>query len=73
MQVIISDIETLKEYFLCVCYDPETTVLAIKKCISNSYTIEPLYRQRRKKYFDFIDQNNCDRLFRAIKNQINTR
>ncbi len=53
-----------------VCYELETTVQEIIKHVVNGYTIDTMYRDRRKKFFDHIDNHNCDRLFEEINKVI---
>lgn len=53
-----------------VCYDVETTLRNIRKYIVNGYTIEPEYRERREKFFDYTDRHNSDRIFLEINKLI---
>lgn len=50
-----------------VCYDLDMTVREIIKHVVNGYQIGTRYRDRRKKFFDHIDNHNCDRLYEEIK------
>ena len=55
-----------------VCYDVNTTLENIKKHIANGYTIEPEYRERREKFFTYIDRHNSDRIFLEINKLISS-
>lgn len=58
MQVIISDIETLKEYFLCACYDPETNQYHDFKCHKGVNDIDKMvtfFESKKEHYFVFYN------------------
>ena len=58
MKVIITDIETLKEYFLCTCYDPELDEWHDFKVNKSTNTLDVmvLYFEKKKDYF-FVTYN----------------
>ena len=49
-----------------VCYELDATVQEITKHVVNGYKLNTMYRDRRKKFFDHIDNHNCDRLYEEI-------
>ncbi len=53
-----------------VCYDQESTVQEIIKHVVKGYSINSIYQRRRKKFFDHLDNRNCDRLYEEIKTLI---
>ena len=50
-----------------VCYDTNTIVSKIIGYIENRYRFDPSCRKRRDRFFDYIDDHNCDRIFNTIK------
>jgi hypothetical protein len=58
MKVIITDIETLKEYFLCTCYDAELDEWRDFKVNKNTNTLDGMvsYFEKKKDYF-FVTYN----------------
>lgn len=58
MQVIIADIETMQEYFLCVCYDPQLKEWKYFQCSAWENTIDEMVRYFEEKndhYFVFYN------------------
>lgn len=50
-----------------VCTSYETTVQAILEYINNDCVMEDKYVNRVKQFFAFTDQNNCNRIYKAIE------
>ena len=49
-----------------VCFDYESSVKEIIKCINNDCKLEDKYVQRINKFYTFLDKNNCKRVYEEI-------
>ena len=55
--------------FGAICYDMECTIKSIISEIENKCVLRKLYKKRIKKFFQYHDNNNCDRVFMEIMNR----
>ena len=55
-----------KDGFGPVCFDYESSVKEIIKCINNDCKLEDKYVQRINKFYTFLDKNNCKRVYEEI-------
>lgn len=56
-----------RDAFGPVCYDYESAVDAIIKQLDRGCQMEEVYKQRVDSFFAYTDQNNCERVYQAIK------
>ena len=56
-----------------ICYTVESTVKQIIDHAVSNYSIKGKYKERRKKFFDYIDSNNCERLYNEISLLLNEK
>ena len=63
-----SYIDFNKDLFGDVCKLEEELLIKIELCIKNNFTPSADSELRRKKYFDYFDQNNCARIYESIIN-----
>ena len=52
-----------------ICYDMECTIKSIISEIENKCVLRKYYKKRIKKFFQYHDNNNCDRVFMEIMNR----
>ena len=50
-----------------VCYDYESTVDAMIQMIEKGCIMDDIYAVRRKQFFAYIDDKNCERICRAVR------
>lgn len=51
-----------------VCYNLEDTVDEIINIINNGFAVDPKYIKRMKSFYEYNDQNNCNRIFNEVEN-----
>lgn len=50
-----------------VCYDYETTLQTIIDTVENDCRLDPLYDERGNRFYNWFDENNCRRVYDAIR------
>ena len=61
------------EGFGPICYDLNCTIKSIIKQINNNCNLQNLYSKRINKFFKYIDDQNCFRIYKQIKNYNNIK
>ncbi len=49
-----------------VCYDYDSTVKAMVNCVDSDCAPSRKYIERIENFFEYIDRNNCERIYKAI-------
>ena len=53
-----------------VCVDLDSTVDTIVRYVQNGFRLEPVYERRRDKFFAYLDDKNCERIYKNIQLKI---
>lgn len=51
-----------------VCYDFDTTIIEVVKILNNNCIVQEEYQKRTKETFAYVDNENCKRIYKEIKN-----
>ncbi len=67
MQYSASDFSFEQDGFGPVCYESEDIVDNLVQFVEKGYPVEDIYSRRMRKFYRLYDENNCERVYRAIR------
>ena len=65
-----TDFDAAKDGFGPVAYDLSTLLENLQAAVKNGLKIEDKYYSRMRRFYEFYDEHNCDRVYEAIRGRL---